>query len=148
MLGEKSESKILSDGSKQVSYFYPAQKLLMSNDFFKRLNNFELETIPQHRFEQVENLLESDTFNMEQIKKLSPCLYKLLLWVAGVVEFHRVVRNYSLSSWDYDILSEEEIHFCSQMDSIYLLYYKLLRYVNKFCKAYEKKAQDYLSVMG
>jgi hypothetical protein len=148
LLGEKAETRIMPDGSKRISYFYPAQKMLTSHDFFKRLNNFELETIPQPRFQIIEGMLENENYNFEAIKKLSPCLHKLLIWVAGVVEFHRVVRNYSLSSYDYDILTQDEIFFCNQMDTIYILYYKLLRYANKFCKKYEKSAQNYLSTMG
>lgn len=148
MLGGKCDSKIQPDGSKHVSYFYPAQRLVTSMDFFKKLNNFELETIPQQRFKQVEGHLENQNFNFDSIKKLSPCLHKLLTWVAGVVEFHRVIRNFSLSSYDYDILNQDEIFFCTQMDTIYLLYFKLLRYVNKFCKKYEKNSQSILASMA
>ena len=71
----------------------------------------------------------------------------MLLWVVGVVEFHRVVRMYSLSTYDYEILDDDEVRFCAEMDGVYLLYYKLKRYVNKFCKKYEKKAQTLLNSM-
>ena len=117
--------------------------------------NFELETIPQQRFKNVSKILESQNFNLERIKQLSPCLHNLLMWVMGilkikkgVIEFHKVIRKYSLSSYDYDILTDEEINFSSEMDNIMLLYYKLLRYANTFCKSYEKIAQQIMVSMN
>ena len=117
--------------------------------------NFELETIPHHRFRNVSKIIESPTFSLERIKQLSPCLYNLLMWVIGnkicylgVIEFHKVIRKYSLSSYDYDILTEEEINFSAEMDNIMLLYYKLLRYANTFCKNYEKSAQQIMVSMN
>jgi hypothetical protein len=68
--------------------------------------------------------------------------------IIGVVEFHRVIRKYSLSSYDYDILSEEEISFCQEMDNILVLYYKLLRYANTYCKKYEKSAHSMMNSMN
>ena len=59
-----------------------------------------------------------------------------------------MIRKYSLSSYDYDILGEDEINFSSEMDNIMLLYYKLLRYANTFCKNYEKPAQQIMVNMG
>ena len=64
------------------------------------------------------------------------------------MEFHRVIRKYSLSSYDYDILSEEEITFCTEMDNIMILYFKLLRYANSYCKKYEKFAQNIMNSMN
>jgi hypothetical protein len=65
-----------------------------------------------------------------------------------VIEFHRVIRKYSLSSYDYDILSEEEASFCNEMDNILVLYYKLLRYANTYCKKFEKIAQNIMTSMN
>jgi hypothetical protein len=59
-----------------------------------------------------------------------------------------VIRKYSLSSYDYEVLSEEEITFCSEMDNILVLYYKLLRYANTYCKKYEKAAQGIMASMN
>ena len=70
------------------------------------------------------------------------------MWVTGVIEFHRVIRKYSLSSYDYDILSDEEIYFCTQMDNILVLYFKLIRYANSYCKKYEKNAQILMAGMS
>ena len=77
----------------------------------------------------------------KNIKNLSPCFSKLILWVSGVIEFHKVIRKYSLSDYDYDILNKDEINFCIRMDNIILLYYKLNRYIHKFCTKYENKAK-------
>jgi hypothetical protein len=71
------------DGTKQVSYFTPAQKILNSKDFIPKLRELELETIPHSRFKQVEKLIESKTFDIEKVKQLSPCLSHLLSWVLG-----------------------------------------------------------------
>ena len=147
----------MPDGSRNTSYFYPAQKILNDSDFIKKINNFELETIPHPRFKSVEKIIESSTFDINKIKNLSPCLHKLLMWVmgkyifvnsSGVIEFHRVIRKYSLSSYDYDFLTDDEIFFCTQMDNILVLYYKLLRYANNYCKSYEKNAQNMMLNMN
>ena len=53
-----------------------------------------------------------------------------------------------MSEYDYEILDENEINFCREMDNIVLLYYKLLRYATKYCKQYEKEAQDIMSKMN
>ena len=89
--------------------------------------------------------MDSDNFKFSSIKKLSNRFHILLVWYTGLVEFHRAVRFFSLNSYDYEILTNEELNFCQRMDYIYVLYYKLLRYVNCHCKAYEKKAQEVLS---
>ena len=45
-----------------------------------------------------------------------------------------VIRKYSLSNDDYDILTEEEINFSDEIDNIMRLYYKIHRYLNTFIK--------------
>lgn len=65
-----------------------------------------------------------------------------------MAEFHRVIRKYSLSSYDFDILNDDEINFCNEMDNIMILYYKLLRYANSYCKNYEKNAQSLMTNMN
>lgn len=102
-----------------------------------------METIPQERIEIVESVL--DSIQIENVKKVSPCLYKLMLWVYGVIEFHRCVRVYSLNKFDGEILNKDEIEFCNLMDDIYLLYFKLLRFVSKYCKEYEEKAKEVMN---
>lgn len=53
-----------------------------------------------------------------------------------------------MSSYDYDILNEEEVNFCNEMDNILILYFKLLRYANSYCKKYEKNAQALMANMN
>lgn len=72
---------------KTISYFSPAQKLLNRLDFFKKIMNFELETIPQSRFSSVEKMIENPSFSFDRIKQLSPCLHNLLMWVMGMTIF-------------------------------------------------------------
>ena len=142
----KPEVTIKLDGTKFVSYFNVAKKFLYSPNFIKRIRDLELETIPYKIFNKVENSLgKNSNYN---IKSLSPCFNHLINWVIGVIEFHRVIRKYSLSNYDYEILSEDEINFCLEMDNIVLLYYKLLRYATKHCKEYEKNAQIIMDNMN
>ena len=140
-------TKILNDGTRLTSYFESAQKLLMNMDIYKKICNFEFETVPESKFKQVEKILDSENFKFSSISKLSSRFQKLLIWYTGVVEFHRAVRFYSLNSYDNEILSSDEQYFCSKMDYIYILYFKLLRYTNTHCKLFEKNAQDILTNM-
>ena len=148
ILGEGPVEYIQPDGTKKVSYYEAAKNLLFKPDFIKRIRGLELETIPYDIFTSVEKKLKEDTFTPQNIKNLSPCFSKLILWVSGVIEFHRVIRKYSLSEYDYDILDQEEITFCMEMDSIILLYYKLLRYANNYCKDYESDAKTIMNEMN
>ena len=148
LLGEGPVENIKADGTKKISYYETAKNLLFKPDFIKRIRNLELETIPYNIFTAVEKKLKEDTFIPKNIKNLSPCFSKLILWVSGVIEFHRVIRKYSLSEYDYEILDQDEITFCMEMDGIILLYYKLLRYANKYCKEYENIAKTILNEMN
>ena len=100
------------------------------------------------KFNKVEKLMQDQEFSNERMKYFSPCLNHLICWEMGVIEFHRVIRNYSLSYYDFSILDNDEIIFCQQMDNIVLIYYKLLRYANKYCKIYEKNALDLMKSMN
>ena len=148
LLEGKPRIEIKPNGTKEISYFKPAQKLILDKNFIKKMQNLELEIIPNNRFRQVEKLMQEQEFSNEKMKYFSPCLNHLIFWEMGVVEFHRVVRNYSLSYYDYNILNEDEIVFCQQMDNIILIYYKLLRYANKYCKKYENEATELMKTMN
>ena len=148
LLEGKPKIEIKPNGSKVINYFKPAQKLIMDKNFVKKMQNLELEIIPNNKFRQVEKLMQEPEFTNEKMKYFSPCLNHLIYWEMGVVEFHRVVRNYCLSYYDYNILDENEINFCLQMDNIILIYYKLLRYANKYCKKYENDATELMKSMN
>jgi hypothetical protein len=148
LLDGKPNSGFKYDGSKKIDYFKPAQKIINSKEFIKKIQNLELETIPIQKFQKVEKLINDKNFINESIKILSPCLSHLINWEMGVVEFHRVVRPYSLSYYDYNILDKNEIEFCLQMDNIIVIYYKLLKYTSKYCKECEKDARELMSTMN
>ena len=133
---------------RKINYFKPAQKIIFSKDFIHKIQNLELETIRMSKFSKVEKLMQDQEFSNERMKYFSPCLNHLICWEMGVIEFHRVIRNYSLSYYDFSILDNEEIIFCQQMDNIVLIYYKLLRYANKYCKTYEKNALELMKSMN
>ena len=121
LLGEKPLCYVKPDGSKKISYYDKAKNILFKPDFIKRIRNLELETLPHTIFSEVEQKLKDDTFLPKNIQSLSPCFSKLILWVSGVIEFHKVIRKYSLSDYDYEILDQNEIEFCVEMDNIILL---------------------------
>ena len=148
LLGEKAKASIKPDGTKVVSYYQTAKSVLFKPGFIRRIRDMELETIPNERFRMVEKTLENQVFSPEKTKSFSPCLLHMISWVNGVIEFHRVIRKYSLSGYDYEILDENEINFCREMDNIVLLYYKLLRYASKYCKKNEKDAQEIMVKMN
>ena len=148
LLGETAKASIRPDGTKVVSYYQTAKSVLFKPGFIRRIRDMELETIPNERFSMVEKTLEHQVFSPEKTKSFSPCLMHMICWVNGVIEFHRVIRKYSLSGYDYEILDENEINFCREMDSIVLLYYKLLRYATKYCKKNEKDAQEIMGKMN
>ena len=148
LLREKPVTYMGADGSKKISYYETAKSVLFKPDFIKRIRLLELETIPYDVFNMVEQQLKEDTFMPKNIKNLSPCFSKLILWVSGVIEFHKVIRKYSLSDYDYDILEQDEIAFCMEMDNIFLLYYKLLRHANKYCKEYENISKAIMKEMN
>jgi hypothetical protein len=54
-----------------------------------------------------------------------------------VYEFHQFLRKFSLTNYDYDLLSEEEIKFGETMDSLILRNFKLLRFVHEHCEDYK-----------
>ena len=148
LLGKKAKNVIKPDGLKVVSYYLPAQELFKDKELENKVRNFELETIPSSTFSEVEKLLGQKEFNPDNINNYSTSQIHLINWVKGVVEFHRIIRKYSLSVYDYEILSDNEINFCIEMDTIDLLYYKLLRYAAKYCSKYEKKAKIMMSEMN
>ena len=148
LLDGKPELSFKLNGMRKINYFKPAQKIIFSKDFIHKIQNLELETITMSKFNKVEKLMQDQEFSNERMKYFSPCLNHLICWEMGVIEFHRVIRNFSLSYYDFSILDNEEIIFCQQMDNIVLIYYKLLRYANKYCKAYEKYALELMKSMN
>jgi hypothetical protein len=148
LLREKPVTYVGADGSRKISYYETAKGVLFKPDFIKRIRLLELETIPYNVFNLVEKQLKEEIFMPKNIQNLSPCFSKLILWVSGVIEFHKVIRKYSLSDYDFDILEQDEIAFCMEMDNIILLYYKLLRYANKYCKEYENISKALMKEMN
>jgi len=100
LLGEGPVTFMGADGIKKISYYQAAKNVLFKPDLIKRIRHLELETIPYKVFTVVEQKLKEDTFVPKNIQDLSPCFSKLILWVSGVIEFHKVIRKYSLSDYD------------------------------------------------
>ena len=99
-------------------------------------------------YSSIEKVLSQPEFTQENISNYSQSQQHMINWSKGVIEFHKIIRKYSLSVYDYEILNEGEINFCAEMDTIDLLYYKLLRYAAKYCKKYEKRAKIIMNEMN
>ena len=148
LLNEKPQSNITPKGTKTLSYFNTAKKLFFHPDYIKKIKEIELELIPYKIFKKVEKLMTDEIFSVKNAKKTSPCFYKLINWILGVLEFHRAIRKYSLSEYDFDILNKDEIDFCIRMDNIIVLYYKLNRYIANYCQEYEADSKLIMKDMG
>jgi len=148
LLGEKPTSSIGSDGMKIISFYPIAKKVLFNPNFIKRIKEIELELIPYSIFKIVEKAMKDKFFSEKKIQNINSCFNKLINWIFGVLEFHKAIRKYTLSDYDYDILNKDEINFCIKMDNIILLYYKLNRYITKYCKDYENKSKMLMKKMG
>ena len=140
LLGEKPKKQGYEYGHRKLNYFSIAQKILNDRKINKRIKEINIETIPNNIFKEAEKLLQNDAFNFNKMKGYSPCLYNLICWEMGVIEYHRAVRNFCINYYDMQILSKEEIIFCGQMDNINIMYNKLKFFSYSFCKEFEKDA--------
>ena len=147
LLGEKPISNINSDKNKQ-SFYNSSKKIIFSPHYIKRIKSLELELLPNKIFKLIEKIMKEDEYSEKINRNLYPCFNKLINWILGILEFHRAIRKYSLSHYDYEILNKEEINFCIRMDNIILLYFKLKRYISKYCKEYENKSEKIMKEMG
>ena len=148
ILGENPVQNIKSEEAKNSLVYSITKKIVFNPDFIKRIKRLELELLPNKIFKKVEKIMKEDIYSEKTIKNISPYFNKLINWILGILEFHRSIRKYSLSDYDYDILNKEEINFCIKMDYIILLYYKLNRYINNYCKEYKNKAKIIMKEMG
>ena len=148
ILENKNINNIDLNGEKQFYFYTIAKRILFKPDFIKKIKNIELELIPNKVFEKIEKIMKEDIFSEKRVKNICTCFKKLINWVLGIIEFHRAVRKYSLSCYDYEILNKEEIEFCKKMDNIILFYYKLNRYNIKYCQQYENRAKIIMKEMG
>ena len=140
LLGEKPKKPSYINGQKKINYFSIGQKLLNDRKINKKIKEINLETIPNNIFKDVEKIFQNDAFNFNKMKGYSSCLYNLICWEMGVIEYHRVVRNFCLNYYDMKILTKEEIIFSGQMDNISIMYNKLKYYSYSYCKENENDA--------
>ena len=148
LMGKKEKIIYKADGLKYISFFEPAKEIIFDKYFTKKISEFELETIVPEIYLKVNRIINLPEYREENMKKYSIQLQNLIYWIKGVIEFHKVIRKYCLSELDIEILDENEIKFCNEMDTIDLLYYKLLRYAAKYCKKYEKFSKKLMDDMG
>ena len=148
LLGEKPSRSTLQDGSKVMTYYPTAKRVLNNLNFTKRIKEFELELLTPDTFRKVEEILNEPFYKSEKIKGLGPSMCHVISWVNGVVEYHRTVRKFCLNDYDYGILDDNEIEFCIGMDNIALQYYKMVRYAFKYCGTYQKYANLIINKLG
>ena len=140
LLGGHPIKHINSYKNKKSNYFPTAQKMLNDRKILQKIKELNLETIPFNIFKDIEKIFQNEAFDFSKIKNYSPCLYHLICWEMGVIEYHRTVRNFCLNYYDMKILSKEEIIFCGQMDNIYIMYNKLKYYSYMHCKEFQNDA--------
>ena len=148
LLGEKPSRSTLQDGSKVITYYPTAKRVLSNLNFTKRIKEFELELLTPDTFRKVEEIINEPFYKSEKIKGLGPSMCHVVSWVNGVIEYHRTVRKFCLNDYDFEILDDNEIEFCIGMDNIALQYYKMVRYAFKYCGAYQKYANMIINKLG
>ena len=140
LLGEKPKKQGFANGQSNLNYFSVGQKLLNDRKIIKRIKEINLETIPNNIFKEIEKIFKNNAFNFNKMKGYSPCIYNLICWEMGVIEYHRSIRNFCLNYYDMKILSKEEIIFCGQMDNINIMFNKLKYYTSSFSKEFKDDA--------
>ena len=152
LLKQKSLTQIKNNGNYKMLYFEEAKNILYfssGNNLIKLLNALEIELIPSNIINKVNELLiNNEHFKPDNMKKFNPCFSNVISWVIGILELYKILRKYSLNSYDYEIFDKKEIKFCKKIDDIIFNYYKVLRYTNYFCKEYENKAKDIMHQMN
>ena len=144
--------QIKNNGNYKKIYFEEAKNILCfssSNNLIKIINSLEIELISSNIINKVNELLiNNEYFKPENMKKINPCFSNVISWVIGILELHKILRNYSLNNYDCEIFDKKEIIFCKKIDDIIFNYYKVLRYTTFFCKEYENEAKDFIHQMG
>ena len=82
------------------NFYERGQKLLNDRKINKRIKELNLETISNKVFKEVEKIFQNEAFNFNKIKGYSPCLYHLICWEMGVIEYHRAIRKFCLNYYD------------------------------------------------
>jgi hypothetical protein len=52
-------------------------------------------------------------------------------WVLGVYEFHMSIRKYSLNKNDEEVLNEEEIELCKELDDVVVRNFRVKRFIDE-----------------
>ena len=140
LLGEKPKKEYNVNGTKKLNYFSVAQKLLNDRKINKKIKDINLETISNNVIKEIEKMFQNELFSINKMNGYSSCLYNLICWEMGVIEYHRSIRYFCVNYYDNQILNKEEIVFCGQMDNITIMYNKLKYYCYNYCNEYEKDA--------
>lgn len=130
----KPERKATADGKLHVSYWKTAFKLISDPQFLTKIKEFKLESINQQTFEEIEKFIRDDRFKEEKAEQINKWLGWIIRWVKGVYMFHQYLREYSLSKFDYKILTNTERNFAMMMDKLWYRNFRMLRYVQECCQ--------------
>lgn len=92
-----------------------------------------MELLSQEQFLRLEEFTEANKaqFKVQVAKQVNPALGNLVAWVLGVLEFHKFLRGYSLSTADLQLLSPQEQDFCREMDALTLKNLRVLRFLKQ-----------------
>ena len=118
------------------------------NSLLKLINSLEIELISNDIINKVDEILiNNECFRPEYMKRFNNCFSNVISWVIGILEFYKILRKFSVGNYDLEILKQKEIKFCKEFDEEILNYYKVFRYIDYFCKDYEKEAKDIINQM-
>ena len=127
-------------GQKIIDFFSPGKRLLYNKDVINIIKKLDLDNINYKIYTQVEKIMQSDCFSINNIVDYYPCLINLIKFEFGVIEYYKSIRKYSLSIYDYQIFNDEEIEFCKKINESLDVYYKIKNYTFNKCQLYHSNA--------
>ena len=102
----------------------------------KKIKNININTIKNNVNKEIEKMFQNELFSINKMNGYSSCLYNLICWEMGVIEYHRSIRYFCVNYYDNQILNKEEILLCRQIDNIIIIYNKVKYYCYNYCNEY------------
>ena len=75
---------------KEKDYWGPSLKMMQETGFLPSLVNYDKETIDQPLIDKIQEFITSDTFQLDNLKKVSTVAMNLAKWVFAMDKFYRV----------------------------------------------------------
>ncbi len=85
--GEKSKTD-----TKQLDYWEPAKKKLLTPELLKKCQNYEKDTIPITLIEQLKPIIEDPGYSDDVLNKVSVAAAGLAKWVRAIVQYDEAMK--------------------------------------------------------